>query len=205
MSKKKYYVVWNGKQTGVFDNWNECQKQISGFNGAQFMSFENLQEAEIAFSKTYYDYKGTKGKKTQISTDNIAKYGKPLSEAFAVDAAFNGNEFEYRCVFIASGKEIFHFGPEPGGSNNIGEFLAIVHSMAFQQQKGINIPIYSDSYNAIKWVNQKHTNITVELTNRIKDLLERAEKWLQNNTLKYTLLKWQTEAWGEIPADFGRK
>lgn len=205
MSKKKYYVVWNGKETGVFDNWNDCQKQINGFNGAQYMSFDNFEEAKVAFSKSYNDYKGQKGKKKIISPDIIAKYGKPQTEALAVDAAFNGKEFEYKCVFIATGKEIFHFGPEPGGSNNIGEFLAIVHCLAFQQQKNLNLPIYSDSYNAIKWVNQKHANISVELTPRINDLIDRAEKWLQNNKKKFTLLKWETQAWGEIPADFGRK
>jgi ribonuclease HI len=41
-----------------------------------------------------------------------------------------------------------------------------------------------------------------------KDLLElikRAENWLKENSFRNPILKWETKAWGEIPADFGRK
>ncbi|MCE1155298.1 MAG: ribonuclease H, partial [Bacteroidales bacterium] len=37
------------------------------------------------------------------------------------------------------------------------------------------------------------------------DLIARAEKWLADNRYSTRIMKWQTEAWGEIPADFGRK
>jgi Predicted double-stranded RNA/RNA-DNA hybrid binding protein len=115
---------------------------------------------------------------------------------------------EYRGVYIPTGQEIFHIGPLRKGTNNIGEFLALVHGLAFLKQKGSDIPIYSDSRNAISWVKKKKckTQLEREKCNEpIFDLIERAEKWLKTNTYTTEILKWETKEWGEIPADFGRK
>ena len=78
------------------------------------------------------------------------------ANAWAVDAACSGNPgpMEYRGVYLLTGQEIFHFGPVYG-TNNIGEFLAIVHALALMKQKGLQMTIYSDSRNALGWVNQK--------------------------------------------------
>ena len=115
---------------------------------------------------------------------------------------------EYRGVYTANGQEIFHIGPMKEGTNNIGEFLALVHGLALLKQKGSDLPIYSDSRNAISWVKKKQckTLLTQTVANKpIFDLIERAEHWLQNNSYTTQILKWETSAWGEIPADFGRK
>jgi ribonuclease HI len=115
---------------------------------------------------------------------------------------------EYRGVYVADGTEIFHVGPFEDGTNNIGEFLGIVHALALLAQKKSNLPIYSDSVNAIKWVERKKCNTKLKETSRnqiIFELIARAEKWLNENTYSNPILKWQTEIWGEIPADFGRK
>ena len=37
------------------------------------------------------------------------------------------------------------------------------------------------------------------------ELIERAEKWLRTHKFSTQIVKWETKAWGEIPADFGRK
>ena len=37
------------------------------------------------------------------------------------------------------------------------------------------------------------------------ELIDRALVWLKENTYTTTIVKWETKAWGEIPADFGRK
>ena len=105
------------------------------------------------------------------------------------------------------GQEIFHFGPIYG-TNNIGEFLAIVHGLALLKQKNLNMPIYSDSRNALSWVKQKKCKTKLERTEKTEalfQLIERAEKWLKENTYTTPLLKWETDVWGEVPADFGRK
>ena len=132
-----------------------------------------------------------------------------IDNSLAVDAACSGNPgpMEYRGVHVASRQEIFHFGPMKG-TNNIGEFLAIVHGLALLKQKGFDMPIYSDSVNAIslgtteEMQNQTSRN---EETEELFKVIERAEKWLKENTYTTRIIKWETKEWGEIPADFGRK
>ena len=131
------------------------------------------------------------------------------AQAIAVDAACSGNpgQMEYRGVYLKTGEEIFHYGPV-FGTNNIGEFLAIVHGLALLQQRGYTIPIYSDSVNAMLWVKRKQCRTTLPLNDKTQTLHEhirRAEAWLRTHSYSNDLRKWETEKWGEIPADFGRK
>ncbi|MBR5883728.1 MAG: hypothetical protein IKZ17_00705 [Bacteroidaceae bacterium] len=132
-----------------------------------------------------------------------------IKQALCVDAACSGNPgpMEYRGVHIPSGKEVFRFGPIQG-TNNIGEFLAIVHALALMQQKNISMPIYSDSVSGMAWVRNRKANTTLSRTAQTEqalDLVARAENWLRTNQVQVPILKWDTENWGEIPADFGRK
>lgn len=211
MSKKKFYVVWNGRKKGIYTSWNVCKKQIDGFEGAQYKSFANLEEAEVAFSKNYEEYKGKNTEKPTLSTAEKTKYGKPNLESISVDAACAGNpgKMEYRGVLTHNKQEIFRKGPYAKGTNNIGEFLALVHGIALLKSKNKeDIPIYSDSKIAMSWIKQKRckTNMHFDASNKdILELIKRAEKWLKENTFKNPILKWETKAWGEIPADFGRK
>ena len=211
MSKKKFYVVWKGRKTGVFTSWNVCKRQIDGFEAAQYKSFANLEEAEIASKKSYDDYKGKNTKTVTLSSVEKEKYGKPILESISVDAACAGNpgKMEYRGVFTHNKKQIFLMGPFQKGTNNIGEFLALVHGIALLKSKNKeDIPIYSDSKIAMSWVKQKRckTNMHFDASNKdLLDLIKRAENWLKENTFKNPILKWETKAWGEIPADFGRK
>jgi ribonuclease HI len=131
------------------------------------------------------------------------------ADAIAVDAACSGNPgpIEYRGVYLKTGEEIFHFGPVKG-TNNIGEFLAIVHALALLQQKGIEMTVYSDSKTAQCWVRQKRVKTTLKRTQeteKLFQLIERAENWLRTHSYTTPILKWETEKWGEVPADFGRK
>ena len=132
------------------------------------------------------------------------------ANAWAVDAACSGNPgpMEYQAIDLQTGAQVFHFGPMQG-TNNIGEFLAIVHALALCAKTGqTQLPIYSDSRNAIAWVKQRHcrTKLAPTAANApIFDLIRRAEAWLHAHTYTNPILKWETEAWGENPADFGRK
>jgi ribonuclease HI len=211
MSKKKFYVVWNGRKKGIFTSWNVCKKQIDGFESAQYKSFATLKEAEIAFSKKYADYIGKNTKKPTLSSSEKENYGRPNLESISVDAACSGNpgKMEYRGVLTHNKQEIFLKGPFKNGTNNIGEFLALVHGIALLKSKNKeDIPIYSDSRIAMSWVKKKtcRTNITFDASNKdLLELIKRAENWLKENTYRNEILKWETKAWGEIPADFGRK
>ena len=132
------------------------------------------------------------------------------SNAWAVDAACSGNPgpMEYRAIDLQTGSQVFHFGPLHG-TNNIGEFLAIVHALALMDKLGITDKvIYSDSYNAILWVNKKQCKTKLERneqTEKLFEIIARAETWLRTHAIKTPIIKWETAKWGEVPADFGRK
>ncbi len=210
MAKKKYYTVWRGNETGVFDSWKACQKAISGYGGAIFKSFPSEELAWQAYAGNYADYIGKDKHVSRLSPAELKAIGKPLMDSISVDAACNGKtgEMEYQGVETKSKARLFHMGPLAGGSNNIGEFLAIVHALAWCRKHDFHRPIYTDSNTAISWIRNKKARTKVEPreeNREIFNLIRRAEYWLQHNTWDTPILKWHTEAWGEIPADFGRK
>lgn len=211
MAKQKYYVVWDGVTPGIYTSWTECQLQVKGYDSAKYKSFDNREEAERAFASSPYAYIGKNAKKKTADspTPPDTLPAAVIENSLAVDAACSGNpgSMEYRGVHVASRQEIFHFGPMKG-TNNIGEFLALVHGLALLKQKGFDMPIYSDSANAISWVKQKKCKTKLPRTaetEKLFGLIERAEKWLKENKYSTPILKWETKQWGEIPADFGRK
>ena len=211
MAKQKYYVVWDGVTPGIYTSWTECQLQVKGYDSAKYKSFDNREEAERAFASSPYAYIGKNAKKKTADspTPPDTLPAAVIENSLAVDAACSGNPgpMEYRGVHVASRQEIFHFGPMKG-TNNIGEFLALVHGLALLKQKGFDMPIYSDSANAISWVKQKKCKTKLPRTaetEKLFGLIERAEKWLKENKYSTPILKWETKQRGEIPADFGRK
>lgn len=206
MAKQKFYVVWIGHQPGVFQSWEDCQNQTSGYPGARFKSFGSRAEAEAAYQ--HGPNADLAGKFDAYG--HLSDHERPHQDAIAVDAACAGNPgpMEYRGVYVATGTEIFRSKTHPLGTNNIGEFLAIVHAVAWQQQKKLSLPVYSDSLLAMQWVRsgKAKTKLLQDAKNtELFELIERAEKWLAAHTIHVPLLKWDTKKWGEVPADFGRK
>ncbi|MBI5964480.1 MAG: ribonuclease H family protein [Chloroflexi bacterium] len=207
MAKQKYYVVWKGRKTGIFTSWADCEKQVKGFVDAQYKAFESEAEADAAFLANYDDYKGKVASHGKWKTASI----QPILPSICVDAACSGSpgKVEYRGVNTETGVEIFHAGPYAQGTNNVGEFLAIVHALTWQVKHNSHASIYSDSENAISWVingkcktNLRHTPKNATLF----ALIHSAENWLAENELpEDKILKWDTKLWGENPADFGRK
>jgi ribonuclease HI len=207
MAHQKYYVVWKGRKTGIFNTWAECEKQVKGFVGAQFKSFESEAQADAAYLAKYEDYIGkvaTSGKWREASV-------KPLLPSICVDAACSGapGKLEYRGVNTETGEEIFHAGPYVDGTNNVGEFLAVVHGLTWQEKHNLHIPIYSDSENAILWVNTGLCKTKLKHTSKnaiLFAIIRSAENWLAENEFpEGRVIKWDTDMWGENPADFGRK
>lgn len=210
MAKKNhFYVVWNGRETGIFKSWDACKAQVDGYAGAQYKGFEHRHEAERAWRGDYCDYV-TSNPFNQPTAATLRRMSKPIPDSYAVDAACSGNpgRLEYRGVYTDTGKELFRQGPYPNGTNNIGEFLAIVHALALLKRQQSTIPIYSDSEIALDWVASGRCRTKLkpmENNAELFQLIARAERWLQENTYANQILKWQTDIWGEIPADFGRK
>ncbi|WP_282122831.1 ribonuclease H family protein [Algibacter mikhailovii] len=209
--KKKYYTVWKGHQTGVFDSWNACKLQIKDYPGAQYKSFATMDAAKKALAGNYKDYIGKDKKFTsELSTSQLKKIGLPNYNSISVDAASSGNPgiMEYRGVDTKTKKQLFIQGPFQEGTNNIGEFLALVHGLAILKKNNSDRILYTDSKIAMSWVRKKVCNTKLERNSKNKavfDLVDRAIDWLKNNTYTTVIVKWETKAWGEIPADFGRK
>ncbi len=207
---KKYYVVWEGNNIGIFDSWAKCQLQIKGYPNAKYKSFKTKEAAEAAFHGNFSDFISTNSKKAKPAISETARAAINW-KSIAVDAACSGNpgDLEYRGVDTATKDELFKIGVFRQGTNNVGEFLALVHGLAYlQQHKKFDLPIYSDSRTAMAWVRNKKVKTSLKKTRANKKLFEliaRGESWLKKNTWKNPILKWDTKAWGEIPADFGRK
>lgn len=224
MKKRKFYVVWDGFAPGIYDSWEECQQQIDGYPNAKYKSFSSQTEATEAFrgsdEKEMYVLRAIANgvpepepeprKPAAAPLFSVPAAGSP-TVGIAVDAACAGNPgvMEYRGVDLATGKQIFHFGPVDEGTNNVGEFLAVVHALALCRKKGWdNVKIYSDSRTAMSWTRYGRAKTTLKQTAANASwypMIARAESWLAQNPRHNTVLKWQTEVWGEVPADFGRK
>ena len=202
MDNKKFYVVWKGKNPGIYFSWTECQNEIKNVKGALYKSFKNLEEAKNAFSNGYEDYKKSKNIK---NLDN-----GPDLNSISVDAASSGNPglMEYQGVDTKTKEVLFKMGPFKNATNNIGEFLALVHGIAMMENQKKKKIIYSDSITAISWVNKKKCQTKLKRNEENKDvfiLIERAILWVKKNNFSVKIKKWETKLWGEIPADFGRK
>jgi ribonuclease HI len=210
MPKKQFYVVWLGRRPGIYSGWEACREQVDGYAGAKYKGFPTRDLAEAAWNDDPSKYltRDLNVPRKVVCSDPLI--GEPDPDSICVDAACKGNPgiLEYRGVDTRSGAELFHQGPFPEGTVNIGEFLAIVHALAYLQQQHSSWPVYSDSRTAIAWV--RSGRVKTRLARSVKNeplfrLVDRALKWLDENRFTNRLLKWETRYWGEIPADFGRK
>jgi len=213
MAKQKYYVVWAGRKPGVYASWAECQTQIDKFDEAKFKSYETKAAADQAYREGWKKHWGSgksSGAAQKKATGGAATDEEIDYDSISVDVGTSGNPgpVEYKGVDTKTGAVLFSVGPISKGTNNLGEFLAIVHGLAYLKKLGSGKTVYSDSVNALKWVKQKQVSTTLardESTVEIWDLVDRAEKWLKTNSYPNKVLKWQTKSWGEIKADYGRK
>jgi len=207
MAKEKYYVVWKGRTRGVFSTWKECSAQVKGYTGARYKAFESRELAEQAFRGRYEDYRAGNTRAAKLSR---AGGDVPPPDSIAVDASCPGNPgpVEYRGVHIGKGRQVFRQAKVAHGTNNIGEFLAIVHALIYLKERELPWPVYSDSLQAIRWVKEKHCNTKMQRTEDTREifaLIARAQAWLRENTYTNEVRKWKTDKWGESPADFNRK
>jgi ribonuclease HI len=220
--KNKFYVVWLGHVPGIYTDWANAKHQIDGYKGAKYKSFTDRRQAEAAFRKGFESYiraatsgktshlpSGAKGSSTKRRS-NAPGTDRIIGRSISVDAACSGNpgKMEYQGVTTSGKKRLFH-REFALGTNNIGEFLALVHALAFlKKQEQPQLPIYSDSQIAIGWVKKGKCKTTLARsakTEELWDYIDRAESWLKQNRVTNPIYKWNTRAWGEIPADFGRK
>jgi ribonuclease HI len=219
MGKRKFYVVWVGREPGVYEDWDDCREQVTGFPGARFKAFDSQVAATLAFRGDSADeasiimsIAGHNAAQAHSSEHlSLGEIPEINPDAIAVDGACAGNpgRMEYRGVDVKSGIELFHVGPLEDGTNNVAEYLALVHALAYLYNKGDSVtPVYSDSRTARSWVKSRGCRTKLTRTSRngkIFELLARADIWIQTHSTSNPVLRWDTDLWGEIPADFGRK
>src|SRR5690348_8915559 len=206
---KKWYVVWNGKQPGIYNSWNQCKEQVHKYSNALFKSFATEELAQEAFKETVgisvEDKQGT-----ERIRETVPLWNNLIQDSIAVDGAWNTatRDMEYQGVYVKTRKSLFHAGPFRNGTNNLAEFLAIVHALIYCQEHHLNLPIYSDSKTARGWVKRKTINTTCKRCRSnepIFELVDGSLLWLKENEYENKILKWETKLWYENPADFGRK
>lgn len=217
---KRFYVVWTGRHPGVYDNIDDAMEQVDDYPGASFKSYASAEEATDAFRKgsARNDRNDIGALLLNAQRQNIPQSGKPDYMQFpeidlngwAVDAACAGNpgRMEYRGVELMTGREIFRVGPFDKSTNNIGEFLAIVHALALMASRGERHTIYSDSVTGMSWVRNRKVKTQLKReasTEKSFQMMERALSWLNTHSYDVKIRKWDTDRWGEVPADFGRK
>lgn len=205
MRKQKFYVVWKGRKPGIYALWADCEAQVKGFEGAQFKAFESREAAKLAFKGKYEDFKG----KAQPVRQWLFTPNPPMLPSLSVDAACSGSPgpLEYRGVNTETGEQVFRAGPFPDGTNNVGEFLAIVRGMEWLARNKHDWVIYSDSDTAVSWIRARKCNTKLHRlpsNAMLFQLIARAEESLKDFRT-FRIMKWDTKAWGENPADFGRK
>lgn len=210
MPKQKYYAVWQGRTPGIFSNWEECKKSVEWYVGALYKSFSSHEEAKVALRNNAHDYIGNTQKALPISDNEKKKYGTPDKNSISVDGAWNTvtGYCEYQWVETDTGNKLFHGGPYADGTNNIVEFLGIVHALTYCQEHELDLPIYTDSQTAISWVKAKNARTKQPRTRDNAPLfllVDKAVLWLKTHEYTNPILKWETKVWWEIPADFGRK
>lgn len=216
--KKRFYVVWEGRNPGVYDDWDDALEQIEHFPGARYKGFDSPVAATEAFRAGMKEsgelgalLLGARAERKKNTPDqDWRKFPEIDKTAWAVDASCMGNpgRMEYQGVDLNTGKTLFRIGPFEDATNNIGEFLAIVHALALMEQRGEKHLIYSDSRTAMAWVRRCQVRTTLKQTPRnarVFEMLTRAMKWLMTHSFRSRIVKWNTDNWGEIPADFGRK
>lgn len=193
MGKNSHYVVWSGKKPGIYTSWPDCQAQTKGVKGARFKGFPSYEEALEAYEspemKPQADY---------------------IRESISTDVGCSGNPgiMEYKCVDTQNGAVLFHHGPYPKGTNNIGEFLGVVAGLRYLHERGSSIPVYTDSRTAMAWVRDRKIKTTLDRepeTEALWNEIDEALDWLRTTPYANPIYKWDTVNWGEIKADFGRK
>lgn len=212
MPRRKFYVVWAGFAPGIYDSWEECKAQVMNFPGARYKSFDSQEAATLA-------YRGDPAEAAAVIATIVARRPEVFARDFpeidlggiAVDGACAGNpgDMEYRGVSVGTGEELFRVGPLADGTNNIAEYLALVHALALLDKRGDTVTtIYSDSRTALSWLRNRRSKTSLARTGRndkVFELLERADRWVATHLWRNPVVKWDTDRYGEIPADFGRK
>lgn len=148
MAGKKFYVVWTGRQQGIFSDWPAARASVERFAGARYKSFPTYAEAERAF----------KGGKPAASRAGSRAKTAPVREAPALDAQYDLQIYcdgacEPNPGHAGSGIAVYRHGKvselwyglhNPHGTNNTAELNALHYALrmaerALEVEEGVEI------------------------------------------------------------------
>ena len=143
----KYYAVKNGYHTGIYETWEECEREVRGYSGAQYKSFGSLDDA--------WEYLGVN---TQMSLFDEDAPEENTAVAY-VDGSFNIETGVFGCgvVIFCNGKEETFSkkfsDPEMATMRNVaGEIEGAMLAMRYCVDNNIEeIDIYYDYEGIEKW------------------------------------------------------
>jgi ribonuclease HI len=161
---QKFYVVWSGRQTGVFTDWASTRRAVDNYSGARFKSFPTRAEAEQAFARGGYSSvsaKMTGGEKTRASGGE--KRAAHSAHRFDVSIYCDG-ACEPNPGHAGSGIVVYRAGQlaqlwfglyHPSGTNNTAELNALHHALRMAEAEidsGNSVEVCSDSAYSINCV-----------------------------------------------------
>ncbi|POY34657.1 hypothetical protein C3K47_19100 [Solitalea longa] len=206
MRKQKFYVVWKGHRTGVFDSWEECLLQTINFSNPKYKSFKTRREAEYAYTGVDKG-ENVGGFESKLPEEYLKLIGNPVLESISIYGTGDRETgiVEYQGVNTSTGEIIFKNGPFSEGNFNIIEFIALVHALAYCKQNQLDYPIYCNRKKALKWIDQKRCMTSQsrnETNQKLFELIDRANNWLRQNNFINKVIKWEEKAWGQSHAYF---
>lgn len=160
---KKYYVVWAGRQTGIFTEWSTTQRHVLGFPGARFKSFKSLAEAEGAFKNGGFSSAGNPSHRA--TAPRIRQPPAPPSAAAGLQIYCDG-ACDPNPGHAGSGIAVYRDGQlvelwyglyNPNGTNNIAELNALLRALLMAEPDvaaGRNAQILCDSSYAINCISK---------------------------------------------------
>ncbi len=209
MAKYSCYAVLEGRVPGVYDTWNECSAQVTGYSGAIF-------KGHICHSSARYEFRlhqRRKIAKFKIRTTPLAKKKKvstlPTSEYIVAGASYDrfNDTLTYRVVMGGTNETLFESEVYSGGNQSLGEYLALIEALKWVRENyKHDIPVLSNSMSAIIWIENKAYKGSLGIHDMDSDLyleLKKAKEYLSDmcqDGYKYSLntLKWNNKLLGCI-------
>ncbi|MGH7826700.1 MAG: viroplasmin family protein [Candidatus Binatia bacterium] len=161
---QKFYVVWSGRQTGVFTDWATTQRAVDKYAGARFKSFSTRAEAEQAFCRDGYASISPKTPSRQKasppdSDHSAAHSSQQFDVSIYCDGACEpnpGNAGSGIVVYRAGELAQLWFGLyNPMGTNNTAELNALYHALRMAEAEiktGNTVEVCSDSAYSINCI-----------------------------------------------------
>ncbi len=170
---KKYYCVKKGRKPGIYYTWDECKKEVEGFNGALYKGFNDLNEANSYMGIEEFDGNNIKAVMNKYDVEAVAY----------VDGSYDNLSKRYSygsVIFIGDEEyEISGYGDDEGMAsmrNVAGEIESAMRTVEYCTKKGIkSILIYHDYEGIGKWADNKwKTNL--KETKAYKEYIEKARE-----------------------------